>query len=122
MAKARVRSVPVDPGSGNVFVDLGFADAGERTTKVALAVEINRALKANGLTQATAAKVLGVNQPKVSALVNYRLDGFSVERLMNFLTALGHDIQILIRARRSARAPGRIMVAGGQVKTNNVLR
>jgi len=113
MAKARVRSVPVDLGSGNVFVDLGLADAGERTTKVALAIEINRALKANGLTQATAAKVLGVNQPKVSALVNYRLDGFSVERLMNFLTALGQDVQISIRARRSARVPGRIMIAGG---------
>lgn len=112
MAKARNRMVPVDPGSGNVFVDLGFADAGERTTKVALAVEINRILKAKGLTQATAAKVLGVNQPKISALVNYRLDGFSVERLMNFLTSLGHDIRISIRSRRSARTPGRIVIAG----------
>lgn len=113
MAKTRNRSVPVDSGSGNVFVDLGFADAGERTTKVALAVEINRILKARALRQDTAAKALGVNQPKISALVNYRLDGFSVERLMNFLTALGHDIQISIRSRRSARTPGRIMIAGG---------
>jgi len=113
MAKVRNRTVPVDPGSGNVFVDLGFADAGERTTKVALVVEINRILKATGLTQAAAAKLLGVNQPKISALANYRLDGFSVERLMGFLTALGRDVEITVRARRSARTPGRIMIAGG---------
>ena len=110
MAKVRNRSIPVDAGSGNVFVDLGLADAGERTTKVALAVEINRILKQKGLTQATAAKVLGVNQPKISALVNYRLDGFSVERLMNFLTSLGHDIRISFRSRRFARTAGRIMI------------
>ena len=113
MAKARNRSGSVDTGSGNVFVDLGFPDAGVRTTKVALAVEINRALAANGLTQTVAAKRLGINQPKISALMNYRLEGFSVERLMNILTALGRDVEITIRARRSARTPGRIVIAGG---------
>lgn len=113
MAKVRNSSIPVDAGSGNVFVDLGLADAGERTTKVALAVEINRILKASGLTQATAAKRLRVNQPKISALANFRLEGFSVERLMGFLTVLGRDVEITIRARRSARTPGRIMITGG---------
>ena len=103
MAKARNRSSSVDAGSGNVFVDLGFPDAGERTTKVALAVEINRALAANGLTQSVAGKRLGINQPKISALVNYRLSGFSVERLIHFLNALGHDVEIVIRKRRSRR-------------------
>ena len=113
MAKARNRSGSVDAGSGNVFVDLGFPDAGERTTKVALAVEINRALAAHGLTQTVAGKRLGINQPKISALMNYRLEGFSVERLMNFLTALGRDVEITIRPRRSARTAGRIVIAGG---------
>jgi predicted XRE-type DNA-binding protein len=101
----------VKPRPGNVFDDLGFADAEERTTKVALAVELNRILKAKGLTQAAAAKLLDVNQPKISALLNYRLDGFSVERLLNFLTALGQDVQITIRSAQSGRAPGRISIA-----------
>ena len=114
MAKSRSNKIPVVPGSGNVFVDLGFPDAEERTTKVALAVAILRILDQRGLTQAAAARLLGVNQPKVSALVNYRLDGFSVERLMTFLTALGRDVDITIRPRRSAHTPGRIQVAGGR--------
>jgi predicted XRE-type DNA-binding protein len=101
----------VDPGSGNVFADLGFADAGERLTKVHLAVEINRVIHARHLSQVAAAKALGVGQPKVSALRRYQLQGFSVERLMTFLTALGLDVEITIRARRSARTPGRILVA-----------
>ena len=100
----------METGSGNVFVDLGFPDAAERTTKVALAVQINRILKSGGFSQIAAAKVLGISQPKISALANYRLDGFSVERLMNFLTALGRDVQISIRPNRSGGQLGRILV------------
>lgn len=114
MAKSRSKRIPIEVGSGNVFVDLGFPDAEERTTKVALAVEILRILKERGLTQAAAAELLGVNQPKVSALANYRLDGFSVERLMTFLTALGRDVDITIRPSRSVRTPGRIQVAAAR--------
>ena len=114
MARSRSKRIPIEVGSGNVFVDLGFPDAEERTTKVALAVEILRILQKCGLTQAAAAELLGVNQPKVSALANYRLDGFSVERLMTFLTALGRDVDITIRPKRSARTPGRIQVAAGR--------
>lgn len=77
-------------------------------------MEILRILEARGLTQAAAAKLLDVNQPKVSALVNYHLEGFSVERLMTFLTALGRDVDITIRQRRSAHRPGRIQVAAGR--------
>jgi predicted XRE-type DNA-binding protein len=114
MAKSRSKKIPVELASGNAFVDLGFPDAEERTTKVALTVEILRILEERVLTQAAAAKLLGVNQPKVSALVNYRLDGFSVERLMTFLTALGRDVDITIRPKRLARTPGRIQVAAGR--------
>lgn len=103
----------VELASGNVFKDLGFPDAEERTAKVALAVEFNRIVKARRLTQAAAAKVVGVNQPKISALANYELDGFSVERLMTFLTALGRDVEITIRATRPDRSPGKIRVAAG---------
>src|SRR5438445_12882685 len=82
--------------SGNVFADLGLPAAQEKRVKVQLAVALNQIIQKRRLSQATAAKALGVNQPKISALTNYRLDGFSVERLMNFLTALGRDVEIVI--------------------------
>jgi predicted XRE-type DNA-binding protein len=111
MAIARSRKQRVEVSSGNVFADLGFPKAEERETKVRLAVAIQRSITALGLTQAAAARVLGTSQPKVSALVSARLEGFSVERLMNFLVALGNDVEIIVRKRRSTRSPGRIHVA-----------
>jgi predicted XRE-type DNA-binding protein len=78
--------------SGNVFADLGFADAGERQTKVRLAMAINNVLSRRELSQASAAKLRGINQPKVSALSKYRLEGFSVERLdaVPYIAQPGH--------------------------------
>jgi predicted XRE-type DNA-binding protein len=96
--------------SGNVFADLGFADAGERQTKVRLAMAINEVLHRRGFTQEKAAELLGINQPKVSALSKYRLEGFSVERLMRLLTSLNQDVEIVIRNRPRARRPGRVSV------------
>ena len=88
--------------SGNVFAELGFPDAVELYMKTRLAVAINRQLESRRLTQAAAAAALSTNQPKVSALKHYKLDGFSVERLMTFLTALGSDTEIRIRAPKRA--------------------
>lgn len=96
--------------SGNVFTDLKLSNAEEKQTKVRLAVAINHILDAQQLSQAQAARRLNVNQPKVSALTNYRLDGFSVERLMNFLTALDRDIEIVIRKKPSSRRTAKILV------------
>src|ERR1035438_8080677 len=96
--------------SGNVFADLGFADAGERQTKVRLAIAINGVLSRRELSQGRASKLLGINQPKVSALSKYRLEGFSVERLMRFLTSLNQDVEIIIRNRPRTRRPGRVFV------------
>jgi predicted XRE-type DNA-binding protein len=110
MAKRAAKPIPIERSSGNVFADLGLPDAAELDTKVRLAVEINRLIKAQRLTQVTAADCLEVSQPKISALKNYKLDGFSVERLMSFLLALGQDVEIRITPRRTARAPGRIVV------------
>jgi len=110
MAKRAAKPIRMELSSGNVFADLGLPDAAELDTKVRLAVEINRLIKEKRLTQATAAECLEVGQPKISALKNYKLDGFSVERLMNFLLALGQDVEIRIRPRRAARAPGRIFI------------
>ncbi len=110
MAQRRNEARPVTPSSGNVFADLGFSDAGERKTKLRLAFAINQILDERRLPQTKAARLLGINQPKISALANYRLDGFSVERLMDFLTALDQDIEIVIRSKPKSRRPARIVV------------
>jgi predicted XRE-type DNA-binding protein len=91
-------------GTGNIFADLGLPDAAERHTKTRLAIAINRIIKEQRLKQIDAAGLLGVPQPKVSALVNYRLDGFSVEKLMDFIVALGRDVEIVVRPKRDAAA------------------
>ena len=90
-------------GSGNVFADLKFPDAEERQTKLRLAYALNTVIDAQRLTQEAAAIRLGLNQPKVSALRNYKLEGFSVERLMTLLTALDRDIEIVIRKKPKSR-------------------
>lgn len=100
----------ITKSSGNVFADLGLVDADERQTKVRLAVAINRVLERRRLSQAKAAQLLGVNQPKVSALSKYRLEGFSVERLLRFLTSLDQDIEIIIRHKPRTRRAGRVVV------------
>lgn len=97
--------------SGNVFADLRVKDAAEKRTKVRLAFAINDILQRSRVSQAEAAQRLGINQPKISALMNYRLDGFSVERLMNFVNALGRDVEIVISKRRAKRAEIRVRAA-----------
>jgi predicted XRE-type DNA-binding protein len=100
----------VSPSTGNVFADLGVTNAQEKQTKVRLAVAINQIIQGRKLSQTAAARRLKVNQPKVSALSNYQLDGFSVERLMNFVTALDRDVDIVIRRKPKSRKIGRIAV------------
>lgn len=94
----------------NVFADLGCADAEERQTKLRLAHAINGVIARRRLTQAAPAERLGIDQPKVSALANYKLEGFSVERLMTFLTALDQDVEIVIKAKPRSRKDARIVV------------
>ena len=117
MAKVRASKDHTDEitrGSGNVFADLGFPDAEERQTKLRLAYALNTIIEAQRLTQAAAAARLGLNQPKVSALRNYKLDGFSVERLMTLLNALDQDIEIVIRKKPRSRAAARISVVAAE--------
>lgn len=100
----------VHKSSGNVFADLGLKDADEKLTKLRLAVTINNILAQRKLSQVSAAKRLGINQPKISALKNYKLAGFSVERLMTFLTSLDFDVDIVIRTKSDRKKPGRVSV------------
>jgi predicted XRE-type DNA-binding protein len=102
---AKKSKTSITPSAGNVFADLQLPDAEEKQTKVRLAVAINQIIERARLSQAAASEALKVNQPKISALANYRLEGFSVERLMNFLNALGRDIEIVIRKAPGRRAP-----------------
>lgn len=113
MAKHAARGIKGEQiirGSGNVFADLGFPDAEERQTKLRLALALNNILDQRKLNQADAAARLGLNQPKVSALRNYKLEGFSVERLMTLLTALDRDVDIVIRKKSRSRGAAKISV------------
>ncbi len=96
--------------SGNVFADLGLPDADELLAKADLAIQISRIIEDRALTQAEAASLLGVDQPKVSALVRGRLEGFSMERLYRFLNALGQDIEIVVRPKPRAQSHAEVRV------------
>lgn len=102
--RARQANVANDitEGTGNVFADLGLPDAAERQTKTRLAMAVNALLKERRLKQTDTATILGIPQSKVSSLANYRLDHFSVEKLISFLNALEQDVEIVIRPSREA--------------------
>ena len=101
----------VEAGSGDVFVDLGFADAAERRLRVQLAMRINELIAGHGFTQAKAAALFGVPQPHVSELKNYKLSRFSSERLLRFLTQLDRDVEIVIRPKARGRSAGHLVVS-----------
>ena len=107
--KSEAAKESIERGTGNVFADIGFADAKERQTKLRLALAINQIIEQRKLTQAKAANALRLPQPKVSLLSRYKLEGFSVERLMTFLTLLDQDVEISIK-KASSRSNGRITV------------
>src|SRR5437867_13118324 len=104
------REAAIVRGTKNVFADLGYPDAAERQAKLRLAYALNQVLEGRKLSQAEAANVLGLTQPKISALRNYKLAGFSVERLMNLLTALDQDVEIVVKKKPRSRKAARISV------------
>jgi predicted XRE-type DNA-binding protein len=112
MAKKQEPNIPVTPSSGNVFADLGFVEPEEELTKAELASQIRQVIQRRRLTQVAAAVLMGIDQPKVSALLNGRLANFSTDRLMRLLTALGQDVEIVVKERPSPRDKGRIRVIG----------
>ena len=104
------KKIPIHQGSGNVFADVGLENPEEYLAKAELARQIINVITARRLTQAEAAKLLGVNQPKISALKNGQLDGFSTERLIRFLNALGRDVRIVVSLKRHSRGRARLTV------------
>ena len=92
--------IRVEEGSGNVFADLGFPNPEREQLKARLTLRIYLLIKDRGLTQAQAGAILGIKQPHVSGLMRGQSGNFSVERLMDFLTALGQDVEITVRPAR----------------------
>ncbi len=103
----------VQRSSGNVFADVGIPNPSQYLAKAELAARIHQIIHRRRLTQAEAGKVLGITQPKVSALLAGRLDGFSSDRLFRFLNALGCDVQIVV-SKPHPRTQGlvKVMMAG----------
>src|SRR6266567_793803 len=104
------RTIEVEQGSGNVFADIGLPNPEERLAKASLAFRIAGVIRARRLTQANAARILRVDQPKISRLLRGQLSGFSAERLMQFLTLLGRDVEIVIKRTPRSRRLGHVRV------------
>src|SRR5713101_9379603 len=104
------QKIRVKEGSGNVFADLGFPNPEREQLKARLTLQIYKIIKDRGLTQAKAGEILGIKQPHVSALMRNRAGMFSVERLMEFLTHLGQDVEITVRPTRKEH--GKVSVVG----------
>jgi predicted XRE-type DNA-binding protein len=102
--------IEVTEGSGNVFEDLGFEDADELQAKAELTRQLHGILKRRRLSQRAAAKLLGIAQPDVCALLNGRHTGFSLTRLMTLLNRLDRDVEIVIRRRPRSRPRSRLLV------------
>src|ERR1700733_11558736 len=107
MRKAKVRATK---SSGNVFADLGLPNPEQELLKARLTLQIYKIVKERGLTQTLAGEILGIKQPHVSALMRNRAGNFSVARLMEFLTALGQDVQITVKPTRKAQGEMSVVV------------
>ena len=105
----KTEKLKVERGSGNVFADLGRPDAETQLLKAGLVTRIDKIIRQRGLKQVEAAKLLGLSQPDISRLLRGSFREYSVERLMRLLTALGRDVEIVIREPRSQRQ-GRLSV------------
>ncbi len=101
MAARSKKTVRFERSGGNVFADQGLPNPEQELLKARLTLQIYRLIKQRGLTQAQAGEILGIHQPRVSALMRNRAGAFSVERLMDFLTALGQDVEITVKPTRN---------------------
>jgi predicted XRE-type DNA-binding protein len=110
-AKPKEEAIAIEPSSGNVFADLALPNPEELLAKANLVQRIIDIIAERKLTQARAATLLGIDQPKVSALMRGKLDGFSSDRLFRFLNALGQNVEIVIRPTSRAGAPASTKVA-----------
>jgi predicted XRE-type DNA-binding protein len=99
----RKMSARATKGGSNVFADLGLPNPEQELLKARLTLQIYKIVKERGLTQAQAGALLGIKQPHVSVLMRNRAGNFSIGRLMEFLTALGQDVEITVKPTRRAQ-------------------
>ncbi len=104
------QEIRVQASSGNVFADLGLENSDELLVKAELARKISSIIIQQDMTQVEAAELLGIDQPKVSALINGKLSGFSTVRLFRFLNALGRDVEIVVKTQPKSRSQARTRV------------
>lgn len=109
--RKKTPKITVEEGSGNVFADLGLPNPERELLKARLTLQIYRLIKQRGLTQTQAGEILGIKQPHVSALMRNRAGSFSAERLMEFLAALGQDVEITVRPTRKEHGQVSVVVA-----------
>jgi len=106
-----VRGIRVEEGSGNVYRDLGYTDNEGMLIKAQLAAKIAEIIQQRALTQMQAADVLGLTQPRISALLKGRFRGISEHRLLECLTRLGRDVHIVIKPAPRRRSNGRLTLS-----------
>ena len=111
MTARKRKTITFEKSSGNVFADIGFAHPEREQLKAHLTLQIFRIIKKRGLTQVEAGALLGIKQPHVSALMRNRSGNFSVERLMDFLIALGQDVEITVKPTRKSQGQVSIVLA-----------
>lgn len=115
--RKRIEDIPVYRSSGNVFEDLGVPESTEALAKAEIASRIAATIERRGLTQVQAAKLLGVDQADVSDLIRGKLRGFSTDRLLRIVNALGQDVEIVIHRRAHRRRAGNLRVLDDYPKT-----
>jgi predicted XRE-type DNA-binding protein len=112
MKKQRVaRGISIEQGSGNVYADLGYADSEGMLVKAQLAAKIAEIVQRRALTQTRTAEILGLTQPKVSAILKGRFRGISEHRLLDCLTRLGRDVHIVVKPAPRGRSNGRLTLS-----------
>lgn len=111
------QQINVQVSSGNVFADLNLPDPDEMLVKAELARRISEIITKRHLSQVEAAELLGIDQPKVSALVRGKLTGFSTERLFRFLNALGREVEIVVKSKPRSRSKARVRVVNESQKS-----
>jgi predicted XRE-type DNA-binding protein len=103
MTRKTAKDIDYEVSTGNVYADLRFADSAEMLAKARIVSQIGHIIQVRKLTQVQAAELLGIDQPKISALLRGHFKGYSQERLIGFLTKLGMDVEIVVRPRAKKR-------------------
>lgn len=116
------KNITITPSSGNVFADLGLSNPQERLAKSELAYQITKIIKEKELSQMDAAKLLDVDQPKISALHRGKLSGFSLERLIRLLNILGQDITIQVKPKTKTKNTAALTVQLPKTKKIRIVK